>query len=220
MARLKDREKALALRKQGMSYSQIKQILGIHKSTLSSWLRDYPLSEERIRQLRGNNEQRIEKFRETMRKKRKKRLEKIYVDQKKLIFPIGDKQLFLAGLFLYWGEGTKCRPDGLSISNTDPGLIKFFIFWLNKSLLVPPNKIKVYLQLYSNMNVKEEIRYWSRELRVPLKQFARPYIKQSSSKRINHKGSFGHGTCNIRINNVVVAEKIFMGIKAISDFYQ
>jgi len=43
MARFQDKEKALALRKQEMSYSQIKSILGISKSTLSSWLRDYPL---------------------------------------------------------------------------------------------------------------------------------------------------------------------------------
>jgi len=132
MARFKDREKALALRKQEMSYSQIKEILGISKSTLSGWLRNYPLSKARIDLLRGKNEKRIEKYRETMRGKRNKRLLEIYKIQKKKILPLNKRELFLAGLMLYWGEGTKCRTDGLSVSNTDPSVIKFFIYWIKK----------------------------------------------------------------------------------------
>ena len=155
MARLKDREKALALRKQEMSYSQIKKILGISKSTLSYWLRDYPLSKERIRELRDHNERRIERFRETMKRKKEKRLRKIYKTQKKSILPLKARELFIAGLFLYWGEGTKSRKDRLSISNSDPSAIKFFIYWLNKSFKIPTKKMRVGLHLYKDMNIKE-----------------------------------------------------------------
>ena len=70
MARFRDHAKALILRKQGKSYSQIKTILKVSKSTLSLWLRDYPLSRQRIRELRDWSEQRIEKCRETKRKKK------------------------------------------------------------------------------------------------------------------------------------------------------
>lgn len=220
MARLKDHEKALALRKQEMSYSQIKKILGVSKSTLSYWLRDYPLSQERIRELRDCNERRIEKFRETMRRKREKRLAEIYKVQKKLILPLSNREFFIAGLLLYWGEGTKSRRDGLSISNSDPAVIKFFIHWLNKNLEISKEKMRVWLHLYRDMDIDEEMKFWSKILEIPLSQFGRPYIKKTSSKRINHKGGFGHGTCNIRINNVSLAEKIFMSIKTISDNYQ
>jgi len=51
MARIQDREKAIALRKQEMSYSQIKKVLGVSKSTLSYWLKDFPLSKERVEEL-------------------------------------------------------------------------------------------------------------------------------------------------------------------------
>lgn len=220
MARLKDREKALALRKQGMSYSQIKKILKVSKSTLSFWLRNYPLSKQRIRELRDWNEQRIERFRETMRKKREKRLEAIYKTQKKLILPLNKRELFFAGLFLYWGEGAKSRLDSLCISNSDPSVIKFFIYWLNKTLSIPKKKMRVYLHLYNDMDIDREFRYWSKVLKIPLTQFSRPYVKKTSSDRINHKGSFGHGTCNLRINSVPLAEKVFMSLKAISDRYQ
>ena len=219
MARLKDREKALALRKQGKSYSQIKKALGVSKSTLSYWLREYPLSKQRIRELRDWNETRIEKYRNTMRRKREERLRQFYEEQKKLIFPFNKRDIFLSGLFLYWGEGTKRQTSVLSVSNTDPSIIKFFIVWTNKSLNVPKEKLKVQLQLYSNMNIKKEVQFWSKTLKLSSNQFIKPYIKKSSSERINHKGSFGHGTCNVKIGDARLTEKILMGLKSISDYY-
>ncbi len=220
MARLKDHEEALILRKREMSYSQIKEILKVSKSTLSLWLGNYPLSKERIRELRGWNERRIEKFRETMRQKREERLKEIYETQKKFLLPLKDRELFVLGLGLYWGEGTKFRMDRLSISNNDPSVVNFFIHWLNKSLNVPKKKIRILLHLYNNMNIKKEMKFWSNMLKIPLAQFNRPYIKKTSSNRINHKGGFGHGTCNARINSVPLAEKIFMSLKVISNKYQ
>jgi len=70
------------------------------------------------------------------------------------------------------------------------------------------------------MNINNELNYWSKILRIPLRQFNRSYIKKTPSTRINHKGGFGHGTCNVRINSVPLAEKIFMSLKVISNKYQ
>ncbi|MDO8663645.1 MAG: helix-turn-helix domain-containing protein [Candidatus Wildermuthbacteria bacterium] len=219
MARLKDREKALALRKQEMSYSQIKKILKVNKSTLSIWLKNYPLSKERISELRGRNEKRIERYRETMRRKREYRLRGFYKEQEKLIFPMSKREEFLAGIFLYWGEGTKSHPAELSVSNTDPSIIKFFISWLAKNLFIPKEKIKIQLQLYADMETDREINFWSEALNIPHSQFAKPYIKKTSSKRINHKGGFGHGTCLARTGNARLSERILMSIKAITHHY-
>jgi len=219
MSRLKDREKVLTLRKKGMSYSQIKEELKISKSTLSVWLRDYPLSKERIRELRDCNQQRIERYRETMRKKRKLRLDNFYLQEKNKIFPLSKKELYLSGLFLYWGEGSKNAESRISVSNTDPIVIKFFIFWLKNYWKVPKDKFKVSLHLYADMNIAKEIGFWSKELNIPEKQFIKPYIKENSVKRINHKGRFNHGTCNIFLGDARLSERVFMGLKAIRDYY-
>ncbi|MCX6713082.1 MAG: helix-turn-helix domain containing protein, partial [Candidatus Vogelbacteria bacterium] len=69
MARILVKQKAVKLRLEGKSYSEIKNLLGISKSTLSGWLEDYPLSKERIKELRDWNPRRIENFRNTMRNK-------------------------------------------------------------------------------------------------------------------------------------------------------
>jgi len=219
MARLEEHERALSLRKQGMSYSQIKKILKLSKSTLSVWLKDYPLPKQRIRELRDWNEQRKERYRETMKRKKERRLEEIYKTQKKDIRLLNKRESFIAGLMLYWGEGTKSRRNSLGISNSDPAVIKFFIYWATNILAIPKNKIKVQLHLYKDMNIGEETKYWSNSLRIPRKQFNLPYIKKTFSKRINHKGSFGHGTCQVRAGNTLIAEKVFMSIKVISNLY-
>jgi len=217
MARIKDREKAIKLRKAGESYSRIKKMLVVSKGTLSLWLRDYPLSEKRLRELRDWNEQRIEKYRETRRNQRETRLERVYRAQKKIVLPLSKRELFLAGLFLYWGEGTKHSMNTLVLTNTDPTMIRFYIKWLIKGLGVPKEKIKVRLQLYKDMNLKREKEYWSQITNIPFSQFRNPQIKDSYTTRRNHKGRFGHGTCDIALNNVQVGQKVFMGIKAIGD---
>ncbi len=220
MARIQDHEKALVLRKEGKSYSQIKDILKVNKSTLSGWLKDYPLSDERIRELRDHSEQRIEKYRETRRKTKEARLEKYRQEQEKIILPFDGKELYLAGVFLYWGEGSKTSSGELSLSNTNPSVIRFFMFWAMNSLNVPKEKFSVALHLYSDMDIEKEIDFWSKILEIPTNQFSKPYIKTNSTRMINYKGGFGHGTCNLRVFDTQLAEKTHMALKVINDKFR
>lgn len=95
------------MRRKGMSYSQIKGKLGVSKSTLSGWLYNMPLSKKRIRELQADNPIRIERYRNTMRAKKETRLKEVYRKISKDIGNFSKRDLFLAGLFLYWGEGIK-----------------------------------------------------------------------------------------------------------------
>lgn len=219
MARKKDKEKALQLRRRGKSYSQIKEVLNVSKSTLSYWLQNYPLPPERVRELRDWSEKRIENYRETRRKQREARFDQVYKEQEKLILPLLKRSLFVAGLFLYWGEGTKARKGGLEMSNTDPAVARFFIRWLKEIFNIKKNILSIALHLYSDMDIKKEIRFWSKTLSVPEKQFTKPYIKKTRETDIKRKGVFGHGTCCVRVNRARLAEKVLAGIKIVRDYY-
>ena len=218
MAKFKERELALQLRMgKGMSYSQIKERLRVSKSSLSIWLRDYPLSRERINELRAWSEKRIERFRDTMRRKKEARLNEAYFVQKKQLLPLTNNELFIAGLFLYAGEGSKTSFGEVSLSNTNPAIVKFFLYWLTKILYIPKDKIKIKLHLYRDMDKDKEERYWMGAIGLRKKHFKNPYIKASSSKRISYRGGFGHGTCNVIVRDTRLFEKIIMGIKVIMD---
>ena len=222
MARIIDRQKAIDLRKQGKNYGQIKQELGVSKSTLSDWLSRYPLGKEQLKSL-GQNRQysrqvAIEKTTITKRKKRQSRIQSTYEEQEKYWVSLSQKELEIAGLFLYWGEGSKRLNGSVFINNTDPNFLKFALYWYVKGLRIPKEKIKVDLHLYSDMNIQEEISFWSKALKLPVLQFRKPYIKVSTRVGIDQKG-FGHGTCGLNVNDVLLKEKIIMGIKAIADYY-
>lgn len=215
MARRLDRQKALRMRKQGKSYGQIKKELGVSKSTLSVWLRNYPLSNERIRALQ-HGDARIEKFRQTMREKVEKRLLLYYEQENKNWLPLSKRELFIAGLFLYWGEGNKANRNTVGVYNTDPTLIKFALRWFTECLEIPASKIRVRLHLYSDMNIEGTTAYWQHLLSLPRSSFGKPYIKKTTRAALDHKG-FGHGTCGIVAYNTIVKEKILMAIKAITE---
>ncbi len=222
MARTIDRQKATELRKQGKTYSQIKKELGISKSTLSDWLSKYPLTEKQFKFLKQNRKYSrqlaIEKTIIVKRKKREARIKSIYEDQKKYWVSLSQKELELAGIFLYWGEGNKRLDGPVFLNNTDPKVMKFALYWFMKGLGIPQEKIKVDLHLYNDMNVKEEIAFWSKTLDMPSSQFRKPYIKKSTRVSIDHKG-FGHGTCGLVVNDVRLKEKVMMAIEVLADYY-
>lgn len=219
MAKIKLRKKAIELRLQGYTYGQIKRELGLPKSTLSDWLRNLSLTIKQIELLSKNKtiskDLRIERFRSTMRDKRISKLGKIITEQEKSLLPLSKKELFIAGLFLYLGEGNKQR-NIVAISNTNPIVIQFAKYWMTKILKVPANKLKVRLHLYSDMDINEKIDYWSNLLSIPKEQFSSPYIKKSKRDNLTYK-SYGHGTCNLMCFNTNLSEKIAMSIKLITE---
>jgi transposase-like protein len=218
MTKVEAHEHALILRSEGKSYSQIRSGLNVSKSTLSRWLRQYPLSKKRISELRDNNQKRIEKYRNTMQRKRNKRLHDVYLLEQKMILPLSKKELYIAGLFLYWGEGNKASRNIVSIANTDPSVLLFALHWLIKGCNVNKQDIKVSLHLYKDMDIHHFISYWSTLLEISPSSFSKPYIKNSDKQNIKHTG-FGNGTCSLNVYNTRLKEKIMMGIKLFRDSY-
>ena len=221
MARLIERNKAIELRLKGMSYTEIKEKLGISKSTLHYWLKDYPLSDERIRHLRDWNAQRIERFRQTMQRKREDRIKGVYAKVEKTIGTLSKREFYISGLFLYWAEGSKTSQSTVALTNTDPAMLLFFIRWLERCFGTPKNRMLLKLHLYSDMNIPKQTNFWLRTLGLKSAALRRVYVKKSNSdKRLNYKGRFGQGTCSILVYNRDLYESIISGVSALrSKFY-
>ncbi len=221
MAKVLLREQAIQLRLQGKTYGQIKRELGVQKSTLSGWLQKLPLTDDQQKTLVQNRESAWdlgrEKYRATRQKQRLERLQKVFSEQEKELLPLTKRELFLAGLFLYWGEGEKTH-GVITISNTDPRIITFAMYWMTKCLEIPKEKIKVQLHLYKDMHQQEAINFWANKLKISKEQFRKPYIKKSNREGLTYK-SFGHGTCKLYFGSVLLSERVAMSIKAISDYY-
>ncbi len=217
MARKLDKQQAVTMRQKGMSYSQIKEKLHVSKSTLSAWLSDMPLSEKRIRELRADNPIRIERYRNTMRAKREVKNKIAYQKIANKIGDISDREFLIAGLFLYWAEGSKTKTFSIALTNTNPAMLILFIKWL-EFFNVQKSKLKIHLHLYSDMNIKRQINFWSKKLSVPISQFRKPYIKKTKFSSITYTNGFGQGTCSVVLDDGQMCSEVLMGIQYIQDF--
>ena len=163
------REEVIKLRtKENLSYAEIRKRLGVPKSTLSYWLREFPLSKKRILELRRQGwkkaEVKIERFRASMRRKRQLKEQEVYNKYQKRFARLSRDALFVAGLMLYLGEGDKKNNTRISLANTDSGIIKLFVKWLIEFLNVNKKEIKIQLHLYENMNIEKEREFWKDKL--------------------------------------------------------
>ena len=220
MTKRKDKEKqrAIKMRLSGASYSEIMRKINVSKGSLSNWLQAYPLSEKRTRELRDNNPRRIEKFRKTMRAKKEAKQEIEYKRAKKDIGKLSKRDIFIAGLFLYWGEGLKSGDSITALSNTDIEMIEFFIKWLN-NIGVKKGDLKIRLHLYSDMNVSREEKWWSKKLNIPISQFRKSYVKKSRKCDITWKNPSQHGTCDVIYGSRKINDYVLMSLKCLKDIH-
>lgn len=220
----KERSRALELRtKYQLGYGAIAKQLSVSKSTLGRWLKDLPLSEKRILELRregwSRGEASRELFRETMRKKREEREESVYRKQRKYLGRLSRQSLFVAGLMLYLAEGDKKDKYHIGLANTDPQVIKFFLWWLITFLRVKKSNIRIQLHLYESMDLTAQRKFWRKLTRLPEKQFYKEQVRPLRPGSFSYPESFRHGTCKIYFNGIEKTSKLMLSIKAFLDTY-
>lgn len=216
------RQQAIDLRtKEAMSYTAIRKRIGVSKSTLSYWLKEFPLNAERILELREQGWKRgeagREQYRTTMRAKREARAQEFYQMQRTKLGHPASKAWFMVGLMLYAAEGDKKHDARIALANTDPQIIKFFIAWLNEFLEISKSRIRIQLHLYENMDIDKERGFWKNELALTDSHLYKPQIRKLKPGSFTYQGSNRHGTCSIFVSGVEKKRELMMGIKALLD---
>jgi hypothetical protein len=211
------RNKASELRKQGLSFTKISNGLNVPKSTLSYWFRHDLYSKE----ITETNRQRIIE-QSTLRlkeyhKKRAGELESKYKDATQKAsteFEMNlDKPLFIAGICLYIGEGDKNKSTNLiRISNIDPAVLRIFIKFSRRYLLLGENSIKFWPLLYEDHNISSCCEWWSEQLGIKADNFYKPQVIKGREKR--KKLLYGVG--NIIIGNKLQKLKLLEWIRLLA----
>lgn len=199
------RQKAIELRKAGLSYSEILQNIPIAKSTLALWLKNIGLSKPQLQRL---TMKRLEASKKGGEVRRERRLRDTKEIQHQAIIEIGDisrRELILIGTALYWAEGSKQKTHSVServiFSNSDVEMVKVFLAWLNV-IEVKQNDIhfSVYLHETAKDRVDEIRQYWSKSLKLSINRFEKIYFKKGSDKSYRKNvGVAYHGQMRITI---------------------
>lgn len=201
------KDKVRLLRKEGLSLNEIQTRTHVPKTTIYDWIADVPFSEEQKKKLKQKALLRLQEGREKAQKSFKEERHILQQDlRQKGISDIGqltEKELFVTGVALYWGEGFKNDHERrLGFCNSDPTMIKFYLHWLEKSLGIDKKDLLARVTLNKSYAVKtEEIEsYWSNVTGIPLNQFIKPFYQSSIWKKQFNSDTY-HGVLRIHVRN-------------------
>lgn len=217
-------QQAIELRKQGYSYNLIIQQLGVSKSTLSGWLKDVTFAE-----YHPAVRERIERTAKAAGAVQTAKAEKLKADAEAeavremnvfLGAGLSDRELFVSGLMLYWGEGTK-KYVSLGMTNSDPIIIRTFIIWLQKFLGIHIGRLRALVNIYPDIVVDEALDYWSAQTGIPSKQFYKTQIDKRDNKLTYKKGKLKYGTVHVRVvgvGSITIKHKVLKWIELYADY--
>ena len=196
------RERARGLRRTGLTYSEIREALGVDlpKSTLSNWVSDIlltPEQEERI----------VEKDHEAARRGRasglwggaagfnkemkRRRMEAAQEQAAPIAARLAQNReaLMLMASALYMGEGAKA--DGaFGFANSDPRILQAWLAVLRNTFDIDESKFRCQLMITEGMDEELLKGYWSEVTGIPTSQFMKGSVRKDSGgrKREGYKG--------------------------------
>lgn len=192
--KVREKEKAIRLRKHGHSYKDILKVVPVAKSTLSSWLKDLPLTNEEKHYLKKRLDNNIShgmiKAAAAHRRNRLEREKLIFNEARKEFDKFAHDPLFHTGIALYWAEGAK-RSSMFQFSNSDTEMMRVMLFWVEKFLNRKRQGIFVRLYMHKPYIHENWEQHWAKEIQIPIKNFKKTIYKPTGllvKKRPNYKG--------------------------------
>ena len=125
-----------------------------------------------------------------------------------------EEKLKIAGIMLYWAEGT-LRGNTVDFANSNPKMITVFLKFLRNICGVSEERLRIYLYAYSYKDIKTLKLNWHKVTKISLTQFTKPYIRIGNQNLSGRK--LLYGLVHIRYNDKQLLNlklrKILMSMK-------
>lgn len=199
-------EMATYYRKRGFSYSEIANLCGVSKSTVSNWLAKKKFSKsvkaDNIRKAARENSDRIRLVTKARQAERTKRYVEAIRSAETEFRNYKNDPAFLSGVLLYKAVGDLSHPSRIRFSTNNAQLHTIFIRFACNYLGVDKKTIKCWLLLHVNQSITVEERWWAKQLKLSPAQFGK-------SQRIESRTELLHNvTGNTIIGNTVLKRKL------------
>ncbi|OII66919.1 hypothetical protein [Streptomyces sp. CC77] len=190
------RERARELRRQGMTYDEIKAELGCSKSSVSLWVRDLPKPERRPASEQAKLAARKRWEHERERREEDRRHSKQTARQ--AVGDLSERELFLTGVVLYWAEGAKdkayARRERIHFVNSDPNVIRLFLRWL-ALLGVSPDRLRFRVSIHESADVGSAERFWANVAGVDVSALQKANLKRHNPKTVRKNTDDAYRGC-------------------------
>lgn len=196
---------AINLRKEGLSYAEIKKQIPVSKSTLSGWFKDLKLSPDQLSKLKQNRIGTIKRVAEKKIAQTQGLIQAIQIRSAEDIGKITKRELWLMGVILYWRERVLNRNEGdlhkgVRFTSSDPFLINIFLKWLHDIGGLAKDEIgfDIFVSLAKNIkNTGEEsknkaetqkvVDYWAINTGFNNSYFSHIYYQKKRQRRSKRK---------------------------------
>ncbi|PAZ11864.1 hypothetical protein CLM62_33210 [Streptomyces sp. SA15] len=190
------RERARELRRQGWTYNQIQAELGCSKSSVSLWVRDLPSPEPKCtpEEQRARMNAGLARLRTSQEQERQATKEAAAAD----IGALSDRELFIAGVALYWAEGQKSKPyqrrEAVLFVNSDPAVIRVYLAWLDL-LGVARERLRFRVMIHETADVAGAERYWADLVGIDTPTLQSTTLKKHNPKTVRKNTGDGYYGC-------------------------
>jgi hypothetical protein len=191
------RAQARELRAAGRTYDEIQNALGVSKSSVSLWVRDLPRP-PRVQ----NSEQRRQYMQDICWAPRRelreneRRITKAAAARE--IGEMTDREIFIAGIGLYWAEGNKdksyARRERVNFVNSDPNMIRVFLAWLDL-VGVDRSRLRFAVQIHESADVEAAEGYWRELVGATGTSFCKTTLKKHNPKTNRRNVEDGYRGC-------------------------
>src|SRR5690348_8382077 len=190
---------ARLLREQGYDYNRIAAALGVSKSSVSLWVRDLPrtgrLSYEECRKRAAEGARR---YWEAERPAREAKRQAIRATAAAEIGALTERELLIAGAIAYWCEGAKNKPylrhDRVVFMNSDPGLIMFFLRFL-EAAGVGRDRLIYRVQIHESADIAAAEQFWLALTGAAPDQFRQTTLKRHNPKTVRKNVGSNYRGC-------------------------
>lgn len=174
-------EKLKKLRRKGFSLNKLAMELSIPKTTAWHHIHNIRIAPKYTAALLANQGGSAKRKQKNLEQARK-------YAQRLLRGPNRDLSIIMA--MLYWGEGSK---KACEFINTDERIIKSYLIVLRNVFNIPDEFIKPTMRIYSGMDERECLNYWSRVTKIPKSKFVIRFNDGGT------KGRTRYGMCRITV---------------------
>lgn len=211
------KEKAIALRLSGKSYTEIQRELGLaSKGTLSVWFRELVLPPASRKLLQKNIARATERGLLAFNLERRQRIQmenaQAEVQAAAAVDKLSKRELMLVGATLYWGEGTKYvgknQTPRLVFTNSDPGMLRLYMRFLREILEVPEEKLSGELHLYEHIDHADAKKYWSSITGIAPERFWSTNAVSRASRSKRPRNRLRYGTAAVRVPSRILYHRV------------
>ena len=187
--KVEERERARQLRSTGMTLADIATELGVAKSSVSTWVADVAI-EPAPRRSGPRRPSRLH-----LDRLDDERAAQVWAAE--VIGTASERDLLIAGIALYAGEGAKTQGE-VRFTNSDPRMVKLFCHFLRTFFAIDESRMRCVLYLHAGLDLEQAMSHWSNVTGVPVVQFRKPYRAEAnpSIRRSKHpNGCVSVGYC-------------------------